>query len=346
MNKQDRVIKFAVVGSGNIGKRHIAVLDAEPGAKISAFCDTDRATRNEVSNLYDISAFEDFSEMLASTDADVISICTPHALHAPMTVEACAAGKHVIVEKPIGLSSADADAMVAAAKKHDVALIVVKQNRYNKPIVLTSEALNSGKLGQVFMVKCDVLWNRHDEYYADSPWRGRKATEGGALFTQASHFIDLLIWWFGDVIHASSWIENKNHEIEIEDCGAAILRFSSGVIGSVNWTTCVYRENYEGSITIISEFGTVKIGGKYLNTIEYWDVKDNPLPEGIEFTDKPNQYGKYQGTSSNHDKMFSDVIHRFRGGKNHSLVDGAEARKTVRAIEMIYESAQRNPWQG
>ena len=163
--------------------------------------------------------------------------------------------------------------------------------------------------------------------------------EGGALYTQASHFIDLLVWWFGDVIKAKTFLETKNHHIEIEDCGTSVLEFESGVMGTINWTTCVYNKNYEGSITIIGEYGTIKIGGQYLNKIEYWDVRAYPLPDGIEFSDKPNAYGKYQGTSSNHDKVIADVIRNLTNQK-HSIVFGDEGIRTIKAIELMYNSAQ------
>jgi predicted dehydrogenase len=218
--------------------------------------------------------------------------------------------------------------------------MVVKQNRYNVPIALTREALAAGRLGRVFMVQCNVLWNRHDGYYRDSNWRGRRDLEGGVLYTQVSHFIDLMIWWFGDVVRSEAWIETRNHAVEIEDCGIASLEFASGVMGSLMWTTCVYNRNYEGSITIVGEKGTIKIGGQYLNKIEFWDVQSHPLPEDVEWVDQPNVYGKYQGSSSNHDKVMRDVVVDLLQ-QRHSVVEGDEGMKTINAIERIYQSAWR-----
>jgi UDP-N-acetyl-2-amino-2-deoxyglucuronate dehydrogenase len=230
--------------------------------------------------------------------------------------------------------------MIEAAQRNHVKLMVVKQNRYNIPIALTKKALESGALGKIFMVQCHVLWNRHQGYYNESNWRGSLALEGGALHTQVSHFIDLMIWWFGDVTHAKTDIATFNHAIEIEDCGQTLLTFKSGTLGTIVWTTCVYNKNYEGSITIIGENGTIKIGGQYLNKIEFWDVKSFPLPEDIEFTDKPNAYGKYQGTSSNHDKVVHDVVAELLN-ERHNVVEGDEGMKTIEAIELIYNSATR-----
>lgn len=329
-------IKFAVVGCGSIGTRHVAVVDAEPRAEIVALCDIEEDKCARLSEQYGgIPCYSDYSRLLAETSADVISICTPHALHAPMSIQAADSHKNVLVEKPMSLTTDEAYAMLRAAEKNNVDLMVVKQNRYNVPITLTKQALDSGRLGRIFMVQCNVLWNRHDEYYSASPWRGKLSQEGGALFTQASHFIDLLIWWFGDVTRTASFIETKNHSIEIEDCGTSSLTFSSGVMGTLVWTTCVYNKNFEGSITIIGEHGTVKIGGQYLNKIECWDVKSYPLPENINFVDKPNIYSKYQGTSSNHEKVIADVVAKMMGEK-HTVVHGKEGIRTVEAIQMIY----------
>lgn len=337
MNK----IKFAIVGCGSIGSRHIAVTDAEERAEIVALCDIDEDKVRKLSELYgNIPHFTNYDEMLKNCDADIVNICTPHGLHAEMSIKAANAKKNILVEKPMALNVADCHKMIKAASDNNVKLLVVKQNRYNVPIALTKDALSSGFLGKVYMVQCNVLWNRHQGYYNDSNWRGTLALEGGALHTQVSHFIDLLIWWFGDVVHASTEITTANHQIEIEDCGQTLVRFKSGAMGNITWTTCVYNKNYEGSITIVAENGTIKIGGQYLNKIEFWDVKSYPLPDGIDFNDKPNAYGKYQGTSSNHDKVVLDVIATLLN-ERHNVVEGDEGMKTIEAIEKIYANAKK-----
>jgi UDP-N-acetyl-2-amino-2-deoxyglucuronate dehydrogenase len=339
----ENLVKFAIVGCGNIGSRHIAVVDAQENAKISALCDIDREKADKYSTMYgNIPFFTSYEEMLSKTDADVINICTPHGLHAPMAIAAANHGKNVLVEKPMALTSEEADQMIAAGEKNHVRIMVVKQNRYNIPIALTKKALSSGKLGKIYMVICNVLWNRHEGYYNDSNWRGRKALEGGALYTQVSHFLDLMIWWFGDVVQASSQIATFSHDIEIEDNGTSRMVFDSGVMGSLNWSTSVYNKNYEGSITILGENGTIKIGGQYLNKIDFWDVQSMPLPEDIAFVDKPNSYGKYQGTSSNHDKVINDVVADLLF-ERHNTVEGDEGIKTIRAIELIYGTQEGLP---
>jgi UDP-N-acetyl-2-amino-2-deoxyglucuronate dehydrogenase len=338
MNK----IKFAIVGCGSIGKRHIAVIEADPNAELVSVCDIDENVCREISKTYgDIPYYTDYDEFLSNSEiADVVNICTPHGLHAEMSIKASANKLHVLVEKPMALNIEDCRKMIKAAEDNKVKLWVMKQNRFNKPISLAKKAIDEGRLGKIFMIKCDVLWNRHQAYYDDSNWRGKKKLEGGALYTQVSHFIDLMIWWCGDVKNASTITQTHNHSIEIEDCGTASIEFENGALGSLNWTTCVYNKNYEGSITIIGENGTIKIGGGYLNKIDFWDVKSYPLPQNITFEDKPNNYGKYQGTSSNHDQVVKNVIAQLLD-ERHDTVEGDEGMKTIEAIEKIYNESNK-----
>lgn len=329
-------IKFAVVGCGSIGRRHIAVLDAEPNAEIVAICDIDENACRTQSELYDgIPYYTNYEQMLKSVQADVINVVTPHALHRTMAIQALHHDFNVLVEKPMALSSSDCMEMNAVAEKTGKKLWVVKQNRHNVPVRLAKQVIAEGRLGKIFMIKCDILWNRYQGYYDESPWRGKIDQEGGALFTQASHFVDLLIWWCGDITEVKAYAETQNHNIETEDSGIAVLKFDSGTIGSLVWTTCVYHKNYEGSITIVGEKGTIKIGGQYLNKMECWDVEGFPLPEGIDFNDKPNAYGKYQGTSSNHDKVIKQIINELNRVEANN-VEGIEGIRSIQAIEKIY----------
>ena len=316
------------------------MLDAERGAELVAISDNNRGALDSQLELYPyLNGHDSFDAMLNAGGFEIVCIATPHALHADMTVKALEAGYHVMVEKPMALNMEDCMRMNDCAQRTGKKLWVVKQNRHNVPVRLAKDAMERGRLGKVFMVKCDILWNRYQGYYDDSPWRGRIDTEGGALFTQASHFIDLLIWWCGDVTESKAHIETQNHNIETEDSGIAYLKFESGTLGSLVWTTCVHNKNYEGSITIIGETGTIKIGGRYLNKIEFWDVQGYPLPENVDFSDKPNAYGKYQGTSSNHDKVYAALIEHLKAGKN-ATVDGFEGMKSIAAIEAIYDNAR------
>lgn len=329
-------VKFAVVGCGNVGSRHLAVIQAQQGAEVAGFCDVDPEKLQKHAALYDgVAGYDSLDVLLRRCDAQVIDVCTPHYLHAEHTLQAIRSGRHVLVEKPMALRASDCDQMIAAAAEAGTLLMVVKQNRYNVPVALTKEAIDRGRLGRILMAQCNVIWNRWDGYYSQSPWLGRKALEGGALFTQVSHFIDLLVWLVGEIVDAGGRIETKSHRIEIEDCGTAWLRFAEGAMGSLLWTTCAYHRNLEGSITLIGERGVVKIGGQYLNRIEHWEVEGFPLPSGIEWVDRPNAYGNYQGSSSNHDKVIRDVVRRVNH-EDFRIVSGEEARKTVQAIELVY----------
>jgi predicted dehydrogenase len=254
-----------------------------------------------------------------------------------MAIEAIETGKHVLVEKPMALTVSDALRMKNAAAGKGVHLMMVWQNRYNVPVQLTYKALRDRRLGRVFMVHCSVLWNRPQAYYDNSPWRGSIREEGGALFTQCSHFVDLLIHFFGEISSVNSVGATKNHAIEIDDCGAAILQFHSGVLGTITYTTCVHEKNYEGSITIVGEKGTVKIGGQYLNTIEFWNVENYPLPRGIHFSDKPNKYSSYSGSASNHDKVIADVISTLTH-RVPRLPGWDDGHRVIKVLQMIYQS--------
>jgi len=335
-----RKIRFALAGCGAIGARHAAVLDAEKDATLVALCDSNASKAEALSKTYgDLPVYAEYGKMLEEISAEAVIIATPNDRHADMAIKAMERGFHVLVEKPMCLTEAEGARMIETAKQRKVKLMVVKQNRFNAAVALITKAIAEGRLGKIFMIQANVLWNRRNEYYSESDWRGKKKEEGGALYTYASHFIDLMALWCGKVTETEAAIATKNHEIEIEDCGSALLRFTSGALGTLVWTTCVYEKNYEGSITIIAEKGTVKIGGTYLNTIDFWNVKDYPLPEGVSFEDTPNHYAKYQGTSSNHDKVLREVIKELTTGEG-AIVTGEEGLVTVAAIEKMYASAK------
>lgn len=333
-------LRIVVVGCGHIGRRHLAVIAEEPRAILAGYCDTDAAAAERVALAYPRARrYERIADVLADREVDLVSICTPHGLHAEMAILAARAGKHVLVEKPMALNARDAERMIAAGAAHGVRIFVVKQNRFNAPVRLVKRALDADALGRVYLAQCNVLWNRRPDYYAQSAWRGTRALEGGALHTQVSHFLDLLIWWFGDVTTAGGLAERLRQDIEFEDVGVAALKFSGGTVGSLTWTTLAYGANLEGSITLLGERGNIKVGGKYLNAIDHWDVADYPLPEGETFDDAPNQYGTYQGSSNNHDKMIEELVGNLLERRT-GLVEGPEAMRTIAAIETIYAATR------
>jgi UDP-N-acetyl-2-amino-2-deoxyglucuronate dehydrogenase len=333
-----QAIHFGVIGYGNIGKRHARHIMAHLDARLTAICDNVSANFEAIpQTLSYIPRFNDYRQVLTMPEVEVVNICTPNFLHAPMTIAALEAGKHVVCEKPMAISSQDCAQMIAAAAANDRKLFVVKQNRYNPPIVAVKELLDKGILGQIYQVQINCFWNRNDDYYQQSTWRGRKILDGGCLFTQCSHFIDILYYLIGDVQCINGLIENKGHQqtVEFEDSGVFILQAKqqNALIG-FSFSTNTQTRNMEGSITIIAQKGTVKIGGQYLNTIEYQDIAGHiieNLPQG----NPPNDYGTYKGSMSNHDKVIANVVDTLHG-KANIATNGNEGKRVVEIIEEMY----------
>jgi predicted dehydrogenase len=293
---------------------------------------------NAMAGQYKAAAYENIDKLLGqSGDAEVISICSPNGLHAQHTIKALRAGFHVLCEKPMALTVQDCGEMINAAERANRRLFIVKQNRFNPPVAAVKKLIDDGKLGRIYSVQLSCFWNRNEEYYKNS-WKGTRDLDGGTLFTQFSHFIDLLYWMIGDVKEVKGFSGNFDHEgiIEFEDTGMATLKFYNGVIGTVNYTVNSFEKNMEGSLTIFAEKGTIKIGGQYLNELEYQSIdgyKIENLPPG----NPPNNYGKYQGSMSNHDKVYQNLI-EVLSGSGVIATNGFEGLKTVEIIDKIYSS--------
>jgi len=329
------MIHFAIIGFGHIGKRHAEHIMYNQACKFVAVCDIDPDVEKHVPG-NGISFYTDTTEMLGRTDIDVVCICTPNYLHCQHAVEAMQSGKHVVVEKPMAMSVAECDEMIAAAKTMQRHVFAVKQNRYNPPVAAVKDLVQSGRMGKVYMMQVNCFWNRSDHYYAQSEWRGKKDKDGGCLFTQFSHFIDILYYLNGNITKASGVLRNFAHQdnTEFEDSGAFVLEAENGSLINFNFSTCAYEKNMEGSITILAENGTLKIGGQYLNTLEYQCIKGEALPQ-INIVAKENDYGLYKGSMSNHDKVIQNVVDVL----NHDMpiMTGAEEGKAVIGIiEMMY----------
>ncbi len=325
-------LSFAIIGCGQIGKRHAEHI-AEIGI-LKAVCDIRYVRTNYFTWRYDCYTYRNIDLLLEHGGIDVISICTPSGLHAEHTIKALRAGFHVLCEKPMAITLTDCENMINESLKANKRLFIVKQNRFNPPVVAIKKALEQKRLGKIFSIQLNCFWNRGDEYYK-SDWKGTKDLDGGILFTQFSHFIDLLYWFFGDVKEVCSFTENYNHkEIEFEDTGVAILKFNSGIIGTVNFTINSYAKNMEGSLTIFGEKGTVKIGGQYLNELEYQNIEDYKI-ENLPIGNPPNMYGDYIGSMSNHNKVFKNIVEVLSG---HGMIatNGFEGLKTVEIIQKIY----------
>ena len=301
------MIKFAIVGCGRIAQRHAEHISKR--GQLVAVCDVVEDKAQQLATTYGAKAYTSYADMLAhETSIDVIAVCSPNGLHGQHAIDGLKSGFHVLCEKPMGLSVKECGEMIQAAEKANKRLFAIKQNRYNPPVAAVKEIIDAGKLGKVTSIQLSCFWNRNTDYYANS-WKGTKDLDGGTLYTQFSHFIDLLYWLIGDVEDVAAYMGNFAHEgiIEFEDTGVVILKFTNGAIGTLNYTVNSFDKNMEGSLTIFGEKGTVKIGGQYLNELEYQQIQDyriENLPEG----NKANNYGNYTGSMSNHDKVYDNLI--------------------------------------
>jgi predicted dehydrogenase len=330
--------KFAIVGCGRIGQRHAEHIHNQ--GELAAVCDTDVKKATDLAEKYGVRWFNSLGEMLLETPfIDVVSVCTPNGLHAIHSIEALKAGKHVLCEKPMALSTKDCSSMIHAAERANKRLFIVKQNRFNPPVVAVKNLIDEGKLGRIFSVQLNCFWNRNEDYYKNS-WKGTMDLDGGTLYTQFSHFIDLLYWFLGDVESVSAFTRNYDHQgqIEFEDTGVVILKFQNEAIGTINYTVNAYKKNMEGSLTLFAERGTIKIGGQYLNELEYQSLEGSPitnLPPG----NPANNYGQYFGSMSNHDKVYQNLT-SVLNGQGAIATSGLEGLKTVEIIERIYKAAK------
>jgi UDP-N-acetyl-2-amino-2-deoxyglucuronate dehydrogenase len=331
-------VKFGLIGYGNIGKRHAVHIQQHPEAELVGICEVlgfDFSSK-EFSG---IEMFTDMSSFLRNTNSDVINVCTPNYLHHPHTIASLQHGKHVVCEKPMAISAQQCEEMILAAEKYDKTIFVVKQNRYNEPVQQVKKLIQDNGLGKIFMVNVNCFWNRNEGYYQQSSWRGKKLEDGGCLFTQFSHFVDILYYLFGDVIASQGKMFNYNHAYtEVEDTGSFVLEMTSGALVNFNFSTCSFEKNMEGAFTILGEKGTVKIGGQYLNTIEYQHIANGQLP-AIAIEAKANDYGTYQGSMSNHDKVIDNVVQTLHG-KSTVMTNAYEGKKVVEIIEKMYGSVK------
>ncbi len=331
-------LRFAIVGCGRIAQRHAEHI--EKIGELVAVCDIIESKAIQLSHKYNVEAFFSLDTMLSKLkDVDVISICSPNGLHANHSISALNAGFHVLCEKPMAISVADCGEMIKTAERNNKRLFAIKQNRFNPPVAAVKKAIDENKLGKIYSIQLSCFWNRNEDYYKDS-WKGSKDMDGGTLFTQFSHFIDLLYWLIGDVRNAHAFTRNFGHSgiIEFEDTGSVIVEFYSGVIGTINYTVNSHKKNMEGSLTIFAEKGTVKIGGQYLNELEYQSIEGFEI-KNLPVGNKANNYGTYMGSMSNHDKVYANLVEVLNGSAAISA-SSFEGLKTVEIIDKIYASAK------
>jgi len=333
-------LKFGIIGCGRIAQRHAEHIQRH--GKLVAVCDTDEGKAKSLGEKYDAQWYTGHAEMLRQhPEMDTVSVCTPNGLHAAHSIDSLKAGFHVLCEKPMAIEATDCEKMIEAAERSGKKLMMVMQNRFNPPVAAVKKMLDEGRLGKIYSVQLNCFWNRENEYYHNS-WKGTRKLDGGTLFTQFSHFIDLLYWMFGEVEKVNGFTGNFHHKsvIEFEDTGAISLRFASGVIGTINYSVNSFEKNMEGSLAIFGENGTVKIGGQYLNELEYQNIRDyeiKDLPPG----NPPNQYGRYTGSMSNHDKVYQNLEAVLKDGAAIATT-GLEGLKTVELIERIYDATGRS----
>ena len=332
------MIKFGIIGCGRIGNRHAKHI--KNNGQLVAVCDIDRGKADTLANSYDAEAYYSLKELIDNhiDNIDILAICTPNGLHALHSIQSLKAGFHVLCEKPMAIYAADCGEMIMAAERANKRLFIVKQNRFNPPVEKVKELIEEGILGKIFSIQLSCFWNRNFDYY-DNSWKGTKDLDGGTLYTQFSHFIDLLYWLIGDVKEVYTIRKNLAHQeiIEFEDTGVIALEFKNGALGTINYTVNSYGKNMEGSLTIFAENGTVKIGGQYLNELEYQNIKDYKI-EGLAQGNPANNYGKYQGSMSNHDKVYKNLVEVLSKGAAINT-NSFEGFKTIEIIEKIYNSA-------
>lgn len=339
LNRFMRKLNFAIIGCGRIAQRHAEHINNV--GKLVAVCDVVIEKADALATKYSAKSYTNINDLLqAEKDVDVIAICTPNGLHAQHSIQSLRAGFHVLCEKPMAISVHDCGEMIKEAEKANKRLFAIKQNRFNPPVAAVKEAIDKGILGRIYSIQLSCFWNRNADYYENS-WKGTSDLDGGTLYTQFSHFVDLLYWMIGDVKRAFALTANFAHQqtIDFEDTGAVALEFHNGAIGTVNYTVNSYNKNMEGSLTIFAEKGTVKIGGQYLNELEYQNI------EGFEFKDLPegnkaNNYGNYTGSMSNHDKVYENLVDVLLNGSSIST-NSFEGLKTVEIIDKIYQSAKQ-----
>ena len=336
MVSHNQKIKFAVVGCGHIGKRHAEMIQQNPESQLVALVDIQDKYKLNIDN-YNVPFYFSIDELLnANTEVDVITIASPNSYHAEHALKALEAKKHIVVEKPMSLTKSDAEKVIYKALNVHRHVFAVMQNRYSPPSEWIKELIDKDVIGKVFMVQLNCFWNRDDRYYKSDSWHGKKDLDGGTLFTQFSHFIDIMYWLFGDIENIVSRITDHNHQhlTEFEDSGVVTFDFVNGGTGTLNFSTSVWDKNLESSMTIIAEKGSIKIGGQYMDKVEYCHVKDYIMPE-LKPTNPGNDYGAYKGSAQNHHYVIDNVVDVLKG-RATITTNALEGLKVVDIIERIY----------
>ncbi len=332
-----RKIKAALIGCGRISKNHFGSIERHAdNMELVAICETDRIVLAEMEQRYKVAAFNSYDDLLAQSDADLIILCTPSGMHPAQTIGAARAGKHIMTEKPMATRWKDAMAMVKSCDEARVRLFVVKQNRHNATLQLLKRALNEKRFGRIYMVHLNVFWTRPQSYYDQGAWRGTWELDGGALMNQSSHYVDLLEWLIGPIADVQAMTATLARDIEVEDTGVLNVRWRNGALGSMAVTMMAYPKNYEGSITILGEKGTVRIGGVAVNDIQTWEFEEQ---RDYDAQVKEANYQTASVYGFGHPLYYKNVIDVLRGDAEPET-DGREGLKSLEVLIAAYLSAR------
>ncbi len=334
---KNEVIKFAVIGAGHIGKRHAEMISREQEGELVAMVDV--LTKKECgAESFDVPFFKSINELIESgIEFDVLNVCTPNGLHAEQSIKGLSNEKHIVCEKPMGLSKDSCEKVIFKSLQMSKNVFCVMQNRYSPPSEWIKSLIDKKILGDIFMVQLNCYWNRDDRYYKADGWKGTADLDGGTLFTQFSHFIDIMYWLFGDIDNISAKFADFTHKnsTKFEDSGFVNFDFINGGMGSINYSTAVANQNLESSITIIGSKGSVKIGGQYMNEVEVCNVADYEMPV-LAPSNPANDYGPYKGSAANHNYVIKNVIDTLKG-RTTATTNALEGLKVVEIIERIYK---------
>ncbi len=330
-------VKFAVIGAGHIGKRHAEMIMRNPDAELVAISDILPAEKLGLEN-YPVPYFNSAEALFDSgLEFDVVNVCSPNGLHASHSILALENKKHIVCEKPMGLSKAECEQVIYTALRVSRQVFCVMQNRYSPPSVWIKDVIEKQLLGDIYMVQLNCYWNRDERYYKKDTWKGSADLDGGTLFTQFSHFIDIMFWLFGDIKDIQGKFNDFNHAdlTAFEDSGLVSFNFVNGGMGSLNYSTSVWDQNLESSITIIGKKGSIKIGGQYMNEVEHCHIENYQIPE-LAPANPANDYGHYKGSAANHHYVIQNVIDTLKG-RTSATTNALEGLKVVEIIERIYE---------
>jgi UDP-N-acetyl-2-amino-2-deoxyglucuronate dehydrogenase len=337
MISENHKVRFVVIGAGHIGKRHAEMIERDNEAELIALVDI-RTIKECDAEHFNVPFFNSIEDLFASDlNFDVVNICTPNGLHAAQCLAALKYKKHVVVEKPMGLTKDQCEKVIFESLKQSKQVFCVMQNRYSPPSEWIKDLISRNMLGDIFMVQLNCYWNRDERYYKKGSWKGSADLDGGTLFTQFSHFIDIMYWLFGDIDNLQGKFADFTHSenTDFEDSGFVSFDFVNGGMGSINYSTAVANQNLESSITIIGKNGSVKIGGQYMNEVEVCNIAGYEMPQLAE-TNPGNDYGAYKGSAANHHYVIENVVNTLKG-RSSATTNALEGLKVVEIIERIYK---------